>query len=261
LLTIDDLTAVYRQRGGNVVALEGVSLDLLQGQTLAVVGESGSGKSTLARCVAGLHARWTGTIEFDGTPLPAHAADRSRELRRRIQIVFQNPDRSLNPQQSVATILERPCRQLLDLTKPDAARRAVDLLEQVRLPSRYAARYPGELSGGERQRVAVARALAAAPDLIICDEITSALDVSVQASLLDLLGQLRKEHALSLLFISHDLAVVRAVADRIIVLRGGTVREDREAEALLAEPQDSYTRDLLAAAPRLAVSEAPALAD
>jgi peptide/nickel transport system ATP-binding protein len=261
LLSVTDLTAVYRQRGGDVVALDSVSLGLMRGETLAVVGESGSGKSTLARCVAGLHARWTGRIEFDGKQVAPRAPQRPRELRRRIQIVFQNPDRSLNPQHTVETILARPCRQLLDMSARDAQRRVHELLEQVRLPARYAVRYPLELSGGERQRVAVARALAARPDLVICDEVTSALDVSVQASLLELLNQLRGEHSLALLFISHDLAVVRAIADRIVVLRSGSVREDREAEELLSTPSDSYTRDLLAAAPRLPEPDIAAVAD
>jgi peptide/nickel transport system ATP-binding protein len=252
LLVIRDLTATYRQRGRSpFIAVHHASLNIRRGECVAIVGESGSGKSTLARCVAGLHERWTGEIRFDGMELPAAARQRSADVRRRIQIVFQNPDRSLNPYHAVRKIVARPCRQLRGMSARAAERRALELLEQVRLPRRYAQLYPVELSGGERQRVAIARALAADAELLVCDEITSALDVSVQASLLELLEGLRRQYALSLLFISHDLSVVRAVADRIVVMRDGVVRENRATEEILSSPEDAYTKALLAAAPRV----------
>ncbi len=150
--------------------------------------------------------------------------------------------------------MARPCRQLLNVNAAEASRMALETLELVRLPARYRAKYPFELSGGERQRVAIARALAAQAELVICDEITSALDVSVQAAVLDLLHRLRSEIGLSLLFISHDLAVVRAIADKIVVLRDGVVCEERTADDLFETPRDSYTRELMAAAPRLSTN-------
>jgi peptide/nickel transport system ATP-binding protein len=253
LLEVHELTATYPQRRGSVVtAVQEISFDLRRGECLAVVGESGSGKSTLARCIAGLHRDWTGTIELGGVALGHQAHDRSRELRRRIQIVFQNPDRSLNPQQTVASIIERPARLLRGMGEAEARERGLELLEQVKLSPRYAAAYPGELSGGQRQRVAIARALAAEGELIICDEITSALDVSVQASILELLRTLRDELSLSLLFVSHDLSVVRSVADRVMVMHHGAIRESRDTEELFAAPHDPYTRALIDAAPRIA---------
>jgi peptide/nickel transport system ATP-binding protein len=251
LLAIRDLSAVYRDRRNTNIALQHVSFEVARSECVAVVGESGSGKSTLARCVAGLHRRWTGEIELDGTALPQYAPNRSLEDRRRIQIVFQNPDRSLNPQHTIESILARPFRQLLGKSSRDARQGALQLLELVRLPKRYTGRYPLELSGGERQRVAIARALAPNPDIMVCDEVTSALDVSVQASLLELLTDLRQDLSLSLLFISHDLAVVRAIADRIVVLKRGEVCEDNNAADLFLLPTHPYTQDLLAAAPRL----------
>ena len=180
------------------------------GRCVAIVGESGSGKTTIARCVAGLHRPAEGRILLDGAVLAAEAKAARPDARRRIQIVFQNPYDSLNPRHKVRDSVARPARVLRNLSGAQAAAEVAELLELVRLPARLAGRYPGELSGGERQRVAIARALAAKPDLVICDEITSALDVSVQAAVLDLLASLRAELDLALLFISHDLGVVAA---------------------------------------------------
>jgi peptide/nickel transport system ATP-binding protein len=171
--------------------------------------------------------------------------------RRRIQIVFQNPTDSLNPRQRVADEVGRPARILRGLDGAELDREVAGLLERVRLPAGLGRRYPRELSGGERQRVAIARALAAAPELLVCDEITSALDVSVQAAVLELLAELRAELHLALLFISHDLGVVASIADRVLVLERGVVREQGRVEDLLAAPRDEYTKALVAAAPRL----------
>jgi peptide/nickel transport system ATP-binding protein len=255
LLSVGNLRAVYGGRIATVVAVDDVSFDVSSGECVALVGQSGSGKTTVARCVVGLHPPAAGSIRLDGATLAARAGARSRQERRRIQIVFQNPFESLNPRQSVADAISWPAQTLGGLEKK-AAREQVDrLLERVRLPARMARRFPGELSGGERQRVAVARALAARPDLLVCDEVTSALDVSVQAATLDLLAELRRDLGLAMLFITHDLGVVAAVADRVLVLDRGVVCEHGRTNEILATPEADYTRRLVEAAPTLAGAE------
>jgi peptide/nickel transport system ATP-binding protein len=247
ILSVEGLHASH----GRVTVVDDVSFELAPGACLAIVGESGSGKTTIARCVAGLHAPSGGAIRLDGAPLAARARSRTRQQRRRLQIVFQNPYDSLNPRRRIRDEVARPARLLRGISAADAEGEVAGLLERVRLPSRLADRFPGELSGGERQRVAIARALAAGPELLVCDEITSALDVSVQAAVLELLQELRAELGLSLLFISHDLAVVGAVADDVLVLESGHVRERGSTGQVLSNPQDDYTRRLLEAAPSL----------
>ena len=251
LLRVERLGATHRHRGGTVVAAADVSFDLAAGGCTALVGESGSGKTTIARCVAGLHPPAGGRILLDGAPLAAQARSRSREQRRRVQIVFQNPFDSLNPRHRVDDAIARPLQVLRGRTRRAAVAEVAGLLEQVRLPARVARRFPGELSGGERQRVAIARALAAGPDLLVCDEITSALDVSVQAAVLEVLAELREGLGVALLFISHDLGVVASVADTVLVLERGEVCEHGRVGLVLSRPQHPYTRSLLAAAPRL----------
>jgi peptide/nickel transport system ATP-binding protein len=250
LLAVEELRAVHG-RINPVVAAEDVSFVLAPGACVALVGESGSGKTTIARCVAGLHPPAAGRITLAGQPLAARAKDRPNEARRRLQIVFQNPYDSLNPRHRVSDAIARPARVLRALSQEEARGEVAELLDRVRLPARLAARFPGELSGGERQRVAIARALAARPDLLVCDEITSALDVSVQAAVLELLAELRSELGLALLFISHDLGVVATVADRVLVLEQGRVCEEGPVATILAEPEHPYTRRLVEAAPRL----------
>jgi peptide/nickel transport system ATP-binding protein len=247
ILSVEGLRALH----GRVSVVDDVSFKVAAGACLAIVGESGSGKTTIARCVAGLHAPAAGGIRLYGEPLAPRAGSRTRPQRRRLQIVFQNPYDSLNPRRRIRDEIARPARLLRGISASDAEAEVAGLLERVRLPSRLANRYPGELSGGERQRVAIARALAAGPELLVCDEITSALDVSVQAAVLELLQELRAELGLSLLFISHDLAVVGAVADDVLVLEGGRVRETGSTAQVLSSPQDDYTRRLLEAAPSL----------
>jgi peptide/nickel transport system ATP-binding protein len=251
LLSVEELTAVHTSRAATVVAARAVSFSLARGQSVALVGESGSGKTTIARCIAGLHPIARGQIVFDGHPLAVRAKDRPREVRRLLQIVFQNPNDSLNPRRRIRDQIARPAQFLRGLTRRDAYEHASLLLTQVRLPVGLGERYPAELSGGERQRVAIARALAARPDLLICDEITSSLDVSVQAAVLDLLAELREELTLSLLFISHDLGVVASVADRVLVLEQGVIREEGPAAKLLSMPSNEYTQALVDSAPRL----------
>jgi peptide/nickel transport system ATP-binding protein len=255
LFSVSNLRAVYGGRIATVVAVDDVSFAVSSGECVALVGQSGSGKTTVARCVVGLHPPAAGAIRLDGVQLAARAGARSRQQRRRIQIVFQNPFESLNPRQSVAEAVSWPAQTLGGLGKQEAREQVDRLLERVRLPARMARRFPGELSGGERQRVAVARALAARPDLLVCDEVTSALDVSVQAATLDLLAELRRDLGLAMLFITHDLGVVAAVADRVLVLDRGIVCEHGRTNEILATPEADYTRRLVDAAPTLATAE------
>jgi peptide/nickel transport system ATP-binding protein len=259
LLDVRDLRAGYRRgisllrgsRDATSMAVLGFSLTIHDGECVALVGESGSGKTTVARCVAGLHRRSSGKITFDGSPVPVDPRKRDVKLRQAIQMVFQDPDGSLNPQQRVGELIARPLKRIFNLAPRDRAEQVAGLLAQVHLPADHMRRFPAELSGGEKQRVALARALAARPRLLVCDEITSALDVVVQASILELLMELRAQLQMAMLFISHDLAVVRAVSDRVVVMRAGIVRETGETADLFAAPSDSYTSELLAAVPDL----------
>jgi peptide/nickel transport system ATP-binding protein len=251
LLNVLGLRCEHRGAHGILTVAREVNFSVGHGECVALVGESGSGKTTIARTIVGLHPIADGQITLDDAALVSSARRRSREQRRRIQIIFQNPGDSLNPRQRVRSIVARPAQTLRSLTATQAMTEADGLLELVRLPRGIGGRYPAELSGGERQRVAIARALAAKPDLVICDEITSALDVSVQAAVLGLLNQLRDELGLALLFITHDLGVVSAVADQVLVLEQGKIVEAGATLVVLREPQHQYTRRLLAAAPSL----------
>ena len=251
VLEVDGLRVEYR--GGRLgrPAVDDVSFQIEPGSCVALVGESGSGKTTIGRCIAGLHQPTAGEIRFDGASLAGAARRRSLDQRRRIQIVFQNPYESLNPRHRVAEEIERPLRVLRRLGQADARREVGELLERVRLPTRVMDRFPGELSGGERQRVAIARALGAKPELLVCDEVTSALDVSVQAAVLELLTELQRDLALSMLFITHNLGVVACVADTVLVMDRGRMCESGPVARVLNEPAAEYTRRLLAAAPSL----------
>jgi peptide/nickel transport system ATP-binding protein len=251
LLEVSGLEVEYRSGRGRNVAVSDVSFAIEAGRCVALVGESGSGKTTIGRCIAGLHVPTAGRIVFDGQELDGSARDRALDQRRRIQIVFQNPFESLNPRHRVGASIERPLRVLRRLSRDDAAGEVSTLLERVRLPARVAERYPVELSGGERQRVAIARALAAKPDLLVCDEVTSALDVSVQAAVLELLAELQRELHLSMLFITHNLGVVACVSDSVLVMDRGSLCESGAVADVLSTPSDDYTRRLLGAAPCL----------
>jgi peptide/nickel transport system ATP-binding protein len=228
-----------------------LSFMIMEGETFALVGESGSGKSTIARAVSGLLPPKRGTITFDGQSLPALVGARSREVRRQIQYIFQNPDASLNPRAKIGTILARPIEMFFTAGHRDTDKGVAEALDDVRLDSKYARRFPDQLSGGERQRVAIARALVARPKLLLCDEILSGLDVSVQANILALLQRLRREHQLSMLFISHDLAVVRNLAHRVGVLFRGQLMEIGDVEDIFQPPFHPYTYELLMAVPSL----------
>ncbi|HKR68531.1 MAG TPA: ATP-binding cassette domain-containing protein, partial [Streptosporangiaceae bacterium] len=236
---------------GSARVLSDVSLDVPPDWCVALVGESGSGKTTLARCIVGLHGNWTGEISFEGTPLPSRLRDRTKQSLRRIQYVFQNPYTSLNPRKTVGQIVEQPLEQMLGLPYKERSERAAQALEDVSLNPDFLSRYPDQLSGGERQRVAIARALVVEPSLLICDEVTSALDVSVQAVIVEELRRLQRERHLAMLFITHNLALVRSIAQHAVVLRDGMVVESGPVEQVLERPADPYTARLMADVPRL----------
>ena len=258
VLELDDVSVAYgpaptelagRLRRAAPPVVHEVSLRIPEGETFALVGESGSGKSTIARAVSGLLVPRAGRILFRGEPAPGRVAARSQELRRLIQYVFQNPDASLNPRMRIRNILARPLKLLGNVAASELDQRVATALDDVRLDLDYADRFPDQLSGGERQRIAIARALVVDPALLLCDEVLSALDVSVQASILDLLRRLRARHRVSMLFISHDLAVVRTLADRIGVMYRGRLLETGTNDEVFAPPHHPYTRLLLHAVP------------
>ena len=228
-----------------------VSLSLQTSETLALVGESGSGKSTIAKAAAGILSPITGSIEFDESGLSGDVKRRTSEQRKNIQFIFQNPDASLNPRSSIEQILSRPLAMFFGYTGSELHKAIDNSLDAVRLDSSYRTRYPDELSGGERQRVAIARALVAKPKLLLCDEILSALDVSVQANIIALLRQLQSENEIAMLFISHDLAVVRNLAHKVVVLYDGELMETGQVEALFSPPFHPYTHVLLLAVPSI----------
>jgi peptide/nickel transport system ATP-binding protein len=220
-------------------------------ECVALVGESGSGKTTLARCIAGLHTNYGGEILFRGTPLPAGARGRSLETRRAIQYVFQNPYSSLNPRKTIGQIVGQPIRIFFGARGAEARRRAVEALELVRLSPSALERYPQQLSGGERQRAAIARALVAEPQLLICDEVTSALDVSVQAAIIAVLAELQRELGLGLLFVTHNLPLIRTIAQEVVVMSAGRIVERGLVDEVLENPQAAYTKKLLSDTPTL----------
>jgi peptide/nickel transport system ATP-binding protein len=232
-----------------ITVVSGVSFEIHRGETLGLVGESGSGKSTIAKAVAGLIAPISGEMSLDNEELPASARRRPRNSLRRIQLVMQNPDASLNPRQRVESIVGRPLKLFFGHSKEELRTRVLDLLESVQLDHTYLRRFPGEMSGGERQRVAIARALAADPEFLLCDEIVSALDVSVQAQVLALLRGLQRERNIGILFISHDLAVVRSISHRVAVLYRGALMEVGETDEVYSPPYHPYTHVLLSAVP------------
>jgi len=236
---------------GRTPVLSGVDLEVLPESCVAVVGESGSGKTTLARCIVGLHSNWTGEITFDGARLAPSARDRSKDVLRRVQYIFQNPYTSLNPRKTVGQIVAQPLEQFFGLAFRERSKRAAAVLEDVGLGGGFAARYPDQLSGGERQRVAIARALVVEPDLLICDEVTSALDVSVQAVIVEELRRLQRERHLAMIFITHNLALVRCIAQSAVVLCDGAVVEAGPVEQILEHPENPYTARLMADVPKL----------
>jgi oligopeptide/dipeptide ABC transporter ATP-binding protein len=240
---------LFSKRSGGVRAVDGVTFAIGRGETLGLVGESGCGKTTVARLVLRLETPTAGRVSFDGTDLLALPARALRAKRRELQIVFQDPMSSLNPRMTVGEILAEPLRVHRVASGPALDARVAELLEQVGIPASWRARYPHEFSGGQRQRIGVARAIALGPKLVVCDEAVSALDVSVQAQVLNLLLDLRQRLGLAYLFISHDLSVVRHVADRVAVMYLGQIVEQAPTAALFGSPAHPYTRALLSAIP------------
>ncbi|MEV4619165.1 ATP-binding cassette domain-containing protein [Asanoa sp. NPDC049573] len=260
LLQVNDLRVTFgrprrpwRPRAGRVEAVAGVDLTVGRRETLALVGESGSGKTTVARCVVGLARPTAGGIRFDGTPL---ATRRPPALRRSIQMVFQDPRSSLNPRMPVRRIIAEGWGVHPEVAPDGHRTKAVlALLDQVGLDATVLDRRPAELSGGQCQRVSLARALALRPRLLVCDEAVSALDVSVQAQVLRLLADLRDRHDLSILFITHDLGVVRQIADRVAVMRRGEIVETAGVDEVFEAPKHAYTQELLDAALDIEVAD------
>ncbi|MEV7608552.1 ATP-binding cassette domain-containing protein [Microbacterium sp. NPDC089320] len=251
LLEVDDLRVSFPGKGFRAAPVEvvhGVSLSVRRGETLGVVGESGSGKTTIGRAVLGLVPASGGSIRFDGTDITSAGRAERRRLARDIQVVFQDPYTSLNPSMTVGDILSEPL-VANGATGRDARARVTELLDQVGLPADASERLPREFSGGQRQRVAIARALAPSPRLIVCDEPVSALDLSTQARVLDLLIDIQKQTGVAYLFVSHDLSVVRHISHRVAVVYRGDIVETGPARVVTDEPEHPYTRRLLLASP------------
>ena len=248
ILSVEGLNVFY----GRKRVVHDVSFDLATAEVVALVGESGSGKTTISRSVGGLHKDWTGRISLEGDELGKSARQRSAVDRKRLQYIFQNPYLSLNPRLTIEQIVKRPMELFGIASGKEATKRVIELLDQVALGPRMLKYEASRLSGGERQRVAIARALAAEPDVLICDEITSALDVSVQGSIVALLEGLRKDRGISMLFVTHNLALVRSIAARVEILQNGRVVESGPVVEVMDNPQQEYTRNLLDHSPRIA---------
>jgi dipeptide transport system ATP-binding protein len=259
VLEASNLTRDYHMRGGlfgrsrTVHALKGVSLSVDKGRTLAVVGESGCGKSTLARIITMIDAPTSGTLKIDGSEVDIRDG-LTKQMRRKVQIVFQNPYGSLNPRQKIGDVLSEPLLLNTDMPATERRERAMEMLQKVGLGPEHFNRYPHMFSGGQRQRIAIARALMVNPSLLVLDEPVSALDLSVQAQILNLLADLQDEFGLTYVFISHDLSVVRYIADEVMVMYFGEVAEYGPREEVFANPQHSYTKTLFAATPRADVA-------
>jgi oligopeptide/dipeptide ABC transporter ATP-binding protein len=251
LLAVKDLSVRFHVGEASFPAVDGVSFDLDRGETLALVGESGCGKSTLARAIAGLVPTREGSVRLDGQELVGLPRRAWRPVRRRLQMVFQDPDASLNPRMSASSLIGEPIRIHRGLTGAELDREVCATMERVGLDPAQRSRFPHAFSGGQRQRIGIGRALAAEPDLLLCDEVTSALDVSIQAQILELLRDLQNDLGIGILFITHDLGVVRHLATRVAVMYLGQIVERSSATTLFDAPAHPYTKALLEAVPRI----------
>lgn len=256
LLKVKDLKQYFPIKGGflgrtvnHVKAVDGISFSIYEGETVSIVGESGCGKSTTGRAILRLEEPTAGEIIFNGKNILSLSKNEMRKIRKDLQIIFQDPYASLNPRQTVAQILEEAMKIQQVVPQKERRSRAIELLETVGLAAHQIDRYPHEFSGGQRQRIGIARALSLNPKLIICDEAVSALDVSIQAQVLNLLKKLQRDFQLTYLFISHDLGVVRHISDRIIVMYLGRIVEIADKKSLFENPQHPYTKALLSAIP------------
>jgi oligopeptide transport system ATP-binding protein len=264
ILSVRHLKVHFRPRGiwprrrGSIQAIEDLHLDLRAGETLGIVGESGCGKSTLARTLIGLQAPTSGSIRYGGQELATLPRKEWRPLRRELQMVFQDPLGSLDPRMSIGQIVAEPLRELCpEIPASEHPKQVAAMLRRVGLSPDIVDRHPGEFSGGQAQRIGIARALIVRPKVLICDEAVSALDVSVRAQIVNLLAELRQEYGLTLIFIAHDLAIVRYLCDRVLVMYLGRVMEQAAAEDLFSIPRHPYTRALMAAAPAGAEAQPP----
>ena len=256
LVAVRDVNASY----GTRQILHDIELIVRPRECLALVGESGSGKTTLARCIAGLHENYTGAILFRGQPLAPGARARTADTRREIQYIFQSPYNSLNPRKTITQIIEQPLRHFFSVGGSEGRARVRTALERVQLSTTCLDRYPHQLSGGERQRVAIARALVAEPQLLVCDEVTSALDVSVQAAIIDVLAELQRELDIGLLFVTHNLALIRTLSQEVAVMSEGRIVERGLVDGVLDAPRAEYTKKLLSDTPSLEAALAAASA-
>ncbi len=243
------MKGVFRRQVGAVRAVDGVDFEILRGETLGLVGESGSGKSTTGRVILQLDKATDGSVSFEGEELTTTSTGRMRELRRQMQMIFQDPHASLNPRMTVASIIGEPLLENSNMSKDERNQRIDELLEQVGLAPAHANRYPHEFSGGQRQRIGIARAIALNPEFIVCDEPIAALDVSIQAQVVNLLKKLQDELQLTYLFISHDLSMVRHIADRVAVMYLGNIVELAQVDELYDNPKHPYTQALNSAVP------------
>ena len=247
ILSLQSIDAAY----GVEKVLHDVSIEVPKGSTVAVVGESGSGKSTAARVITGLLPQISGIVRFDGEDLPPALSNRSKDQKRRIQMIYQMADTAMNPRQTVREIIGRPLEFYLSMRGAEQTNRIVELLEMIELDASFMERLPGELSGGQKQRICIARALAAEPDFIICDEVTSALDQIVQEGILKLLLRLQEELGLTYLFITHDISTVKAIADQVVVMNQGEVVEQGLKTEVFSPPHPDYTELLLSSVPEM----------
>ncbi len=240
---------IFKRDRRTVKAVDGLSLSIAPGETLGLVGESGSGKSTMGRALLRLISLTSGSLFFEGTNIAALKGEGLKQFRSKAQMVFQNPYSSLNPRMTVGTIIEEPLRALTPMTKSQRAQRVKELLDEVHLSPKFLNRYPHEFSGGQRQRINIARALAVSPRLVIADEPVSALDVSIQAQIINLLLELQERYHMAMIFIAHDLSVVKALSHRVAVMYLGRIVEIGAADSVFSNPKHPYTQALLSAVP------------